>query len=29
MQLREKCYDSKGDKKIMCLKDGYVIFHNS
>ncbi len=24
--LKEKCYDTKKDREIMCPKDGYVVF---
>jgi len=27
--LKEKCYDAKKDRGIMCAKDGYVMFQSS
>ena len=26
LALKEKCYDTKKDREIMCPTDGYVIF---
>ncbi|EGR30247.1 hypothetical protein IMG5_137010, partial [Ichthyophthirius multifiliis] len=29
LTLKEKCYNTKKDREIMCPKDGYVVFQNS